>query len=113
MSRSSMIYRAIVHREIPSGVIDELGLPETYDLRINHYLACFFVPTTGDLSFTSGRSAEIVSHRGLVPFDADIEPDDRFFVYTKSGSILWTDLSILSVLLSPGEHKALDAITVG
>ena len=112
-NRTSMIYRAIVHREIPSGVIDELGLPETYDLRVHSGLACFIVPTTGDLSFTSGRAAEIVSHRGLVEFDADIEVEDRFFVYTKAASILWQNLRVLAVLLDPGQHKQLDLQEVG
>ena len=71
-------------------------------------LACFVSPQSGDLAFTTGRAAEIVSHRAVVPFDADIQTEDRLDVYSRAGAILFLNLRVLSVLLSPGQHKQVD-----
>ena len=103
-----MSYRASLTRPVPTGDSDALGHDVTTDKEIETDLPCFVSPQSGDLAFTTGRSAEIVSHRGVVPFDADIQPEDRLSVYTRAGAILFLNLRVLSVLLAPGQHKQVD-----
>ena len=103
-----MIYRASVVREVITGDPDSLGQDVTVDTEIYDALPCFVSPQSGDLAFTTGRAAEIVSHRGVVPFDADIQTEDRLDVHTRAGAILFLNLRVLSVLLAPGQHKQVD-----
>ena len=110
-SRASMIYRASVNRLVV-GDRDFLGQDVTTDTEIYYDLPCFVSPQSGDLTFTTGRAAEIVSHRGVVPFDADIEPEDRLTVSSRSGETLFENMRVLAVLLSPKMHKQLDLHTI-
>ena len=106
-NRFALKYRARVDRDT-GGAEDELRHPEPNDVLIHAALPCFIVTTSGDTTFSTGRTAEIITHRGFVAPDADVRAEDRFTsVVNRAGSTLFEGLRVLSVQLFPQAHKRL------
>lgn len=111
-NRFALKYRARVDRDT-GGSEDELRHQEPNDMLIHAALPCFIVPTSGDTTFSTGRTAEIITHRGFVAPDADVRAEDRLLsVVNRAGSTLFEGLRVLSVQLFPQAHKRLNLHSV-
>ena len=111
-NRSALKYRARVDRDT-GGALDELRHPVPVVEELHAALPCFIVPTSGNTTYTSGRTAEIVTHRGFISDNADVRAEDRFVsVINRAGSTLFANLRVLSVQLFASQHKRLDLQSV-